>query len=146
MSKPLLTISAALFIAISTNAIAKDGIANPVVGARMDAMDIIGANMKIIGGMAQGKVTFDAAAAQAAIDAIATQAGDLPALFKADETDPKSKASPTIWANWDDFTKKAAALQTVAEGVDTSSAAGLGQAMSGLGGSCQACHMSYRIK
>lgn len=146
MSKTILTISTALFIAITTSAVSKDGVANPVVSARMDAMDIIGQNMKIIGEMAQGRVTFDTATAQAAIDAIATQAGDIPALYKADETDPKSKSNPTIWANWDDFTKKSAALQTVAEGADTSSAAGLGQAMSGLGGSCQACHMSYRIK
>ncbi|MGR3659753.1 MAG: c-type cytochrome [Paracoccaceae bacterium] len=146
MSKKILTISTALALMISTQISAYEGVDNAVAGARMDAMKIIGDNMKTIGGMAQGKVTFDAAAAQAAIDAIAGQADKLPTLFKANETDPKSKASETIWANWDDFTIKAAALKTAVEATDTTSAAGLGQAMRGIGGSCQSCHMSYRLK
>lgn len=146
MSKRILTIAAIVAVTISSQTVARDGVANAAVGARMDAMATIGQNMKTIGGMAQGQVTFDAAAAQAALDAIAKQAGMLPALFEAHETDPKSKASDAIWNNWDDFTTKAAALKTVVEATDTSSAAGLGQAMRGIGGSCQSCHMSYRIK
>lgn len=146
MSKKILTISTAVVLAIATQISAHDGVTNAAVGARMDAMETIGQNMKIIGGMAQGKVTFDAAAAQAAVDAIAAEADQLPVLFEANETDPKSKANETIWTNWDDFTMKSAELKTAVEATDTTSAAGLGQAMRGIGGSCQSCHMSYRLK
>lgn len=146
MSKTTWMISTALAIAVSTAVIAHDGVTNSAAGARMDGMAVIAQNMKTIGGMAQGQIAFDTNAAQAAIDAIASQAANVPALFKADETDPKSKASATIWTNWGDFTQKAAALKTTADGVDVSSAASLGQAMGGLGGSCKSCHKSYRIK
>lgn len=146
MSKSIWTISATLAIALSTSATARDGVANGAVGARMDAMEIIAQNLKTVGGMAQGQVTFDADKAQVAIDAIAKQAANVPALFKAEEKDPKSKASDAIWTSWDDFAAKAGTLQTAAEGADASSVAGLGQALGGIGGSCRSCHMSYRIK
>lgn len=146
MSKNIWIFTIALSLGVSTGVVAHDGVSNATVAARMHAMASIGENMKTIGGMAQGKITFDAAAAQTAIDAIAAEAEMLPALFEAHESDPKSKASETIWSNLDDFSVKSAALKTAAEATNTSSAEELGKAMGGIGGSCKSCHKSYRIK
>jgi len=81
MSKTIWTISTVLAIALSSSATAHDGVANDAVGARMYAMEIIAQNLKIVGGMAQGQVTFDADKAQAAIGAISEQADNVPALL-----------------------------------------------------------------
>ena len=145
MSRTIWTISAALAVAISTTAIAHDGVKNPAVIERMKAMEAIAQNLKTVGGMAQGQVTFDADQAQAAINEIAKQAANVTVLFKAEERDPKSKATDSIWTNWDDFAAKAEVLTAAAENADASSVAGLGQALGGIGGSCRSCHMSYRV-
>lgn len=136
---------AALAATLAFGASAHADVENPAVKARMAAMKTIGGSMKTLGGMAKGAVAFDAAKAQAAVDAIAEQAELIPALFEANETDPKSEAAPAIWTNYDDFLKKTDMLKTAAS-VTLASQADLGPAMGGLGGSCKACHTDYRIK
>ncbi len=119
---------------------------DPDVRARQEAMGLVGSNMKTIGGMAQGKVDFDAAAAQAAFATIAEKAAMVPALFEAQSnTDPEAEAKDAIWENWDDFVAKAGELQAAAEagaGVDSPEA--LAAAMGPLAGTCKACHSVYK--
>lgn len=122
------------------------GVQNPAVMARMDGMSEIGAAMKVIGEMAKGARDFDAGAAQRAAKAIAAQSKATPDLFRAPEDDPKSEARPVIWENFDDFTKLAITLETVANEVAQSITAegDLPEALQRLGDACKACHKTYR--
>jgi len=112
--------------------------------AREKLMKSIGGAMQTVGGMAQGKVAFDAEAAQAALDQMEEDAAMIPAVFESDEMSDDSRATPAIWENWDDFVAKAEALQMAAADADASSAETLGASMRALGGACQACHQDYR--
>lgn len=136
---------AVALIAAAGVALAKDGVQNPVVKARMDAMATIGANTKVLGDMAGGKVPFDAAQAAEAAAAINATALTVPGLFEPQEIDPVSEAKPEIWANWADFVAKADALAQAAAALDGSSLDGVKAGMGGIGGACKACHSAYRI-
>lgn len=119
---------------------------NPVIQKRQETMQLIGANMKILAPMAQGKTAFDTTAAQAAFAKIAEKATAVPNVFETEADDPESKAKPEIWLAWEDFTSKAAALKAAAEagtGVDTPEA--LGAAVGKLGAACKACHSVYKM-
>lgn len=142
-----LAVAAAAGALITTAAIAvPEGVQNPAVKARMEAMDRIAANMKTLGGMAKGVIAFNADAANAALDAIAAEAAKVPALFEAEETDPKSAAKAEIWFMFDDFTAKAHALEKVASTTRVTDKASLGQAMGKVGQACKACHMDYKAQ
>ncbi|WP_172297494.1 cytochrome c [Pseudoruegeria sp. HB172150] len=133
----------ATLILAATAAIAAE---NPAVVARQDAMKTIGMSTKVLGDMAKGETAFDAAAAQAAATAMAEQAAMVPALFEPEEDDPDSEAKPEIWANWDDFTAKAADLEAAAASAAGSitTAEDIGAAMQAIGPTCMACHRTYR--
>ena len=130
---------------VGTVAIAKEGVKDPIVKARQDLMATQGMNMKVLGGMAGGKVPFDAAAAEAAKAAIVATSAEIGAKFKPQATDPVTEAKPEIWTNWADFEAKAMALNAAATALDTSSLEGVQAGMEGLGGACGACHKAYRI-
>ena len=127
-------------------ALAHQGVQNPAVMARMEAMKIVGDNTKILGTMANGERAFDAATARAAAAEIAVQAGRTPDLFEAFETDPKSEALPAIWQSFGDFTDKAMAMQTAAEVAASgiTSPDTLQAALRQIGATCKACHQAYR--
>jgi len=139
----------ALAVALSTGAaLAHSGVQNAAVKARMDAMSEIGAKMKTLGSMAKGATAFDLPVARAAVAAIADHASKTSELFRAEETDPKSEAKPSIWTNFDDFTVKAKKLETVAKELSQTLATAdeLGPAMGALGATCKSCHSAYREK
>ena len=127
-------------------AVAKDGVTNPVVKARMETMDTIRVNTGILGNMASGKTAFDPAAATAAKTALAAAAAQIVAKFEANEDDPVSEAAPAIWQDFAGFTAKAEALVTAAEAMDVASLEGVKAGMGAVGGSCKACHEAYRAK
>lgn len=131
---------------VATVAIAKEGVKDPIVKARQDLMATQGMNMKVLGGMAGGKVPFDAAAAEAAKAIIVATSAEIGAKFKPQATDPVTEAKPEIWTNWADFEAKAMALNAAATALDTSTLEGVQAGMEGLGGACGACHKVYRIK
>lgn len=126
-------------------AMAKEGVQDPTVKARMDLMGTIGMNTKVLGDMAGGKAEFDAAAAQAAKDALVAASAEIAAKFEPQATDPVAEAKPEIWTNWDDFVKKATALNTAATALDPSSLDTVKAGMGAIGGSCKDCHTSYRM-
>ena len=105
---------APLSLIIATTAFAHEDVKNPTVKARMMAMSNIGGQMKTLGGMAKGAVAFDLEQAKAALAEIEKTAKTVPALFKDNETDPKSEALPAIWSNYADFTVKSDALTSAA--------------------------------
>ena len=139
-------LSVLIVVLSATIAAAHSGVQNKAVKARMDAMGDIAAEMKTLGLMANGAVGFDADVARDAAADIAHHAARTPALFKAEEDDPRSEAKPDIWSDFADFTAKSDALETVAFGLSTSimTLDDLKPAMAALGATCKACHSAYR--
>lgn len=130
---------------VATTSFAVGYAQNPDVQKRQEAMGIIGANMKSLTQMMKGEKDFSAEAAQAAVDAIAAKAAEVPALFETKASDPESDAADKIWDNFDDFTAKAKALETAAAGITISSMEDIGGAMGAMGGACKACHTDYKL-
>ncbi|WP_374395447.1 cytochrome c [Tabrizicola sp.] len=119
---------------------------DPNAIARGELMTTIGKNIGIIGDMAGGKTAFDAAAAEGAKAALVEATGKIEATFKDQgAADPASEAKPEIWANWDDFLKKAKAAGDAAGALDVASVDTLKAGMGALGGACKDCHTTYRI-
>ena len=119
---------------------------DPNAIARGELMTTIGKNIGIIGDMAGGKTAFDAAAAEGAKAALVEATGKIEATFKDQgAADPASEAKPEIWANWDDFLKKAKAAGDAAGALDVASVDTLKAGMGALGGACKDCHTAYRI-
>ena len=137
-------LGATLTIASATDA--HSDASNPAVKARMEAMKVIGAQTKVLGDMAKGATAFDAAAAQAAAATMAAEAAKIPALFEPQEDDPESEAKPIIWDQWDDFAAKAMDLENAATAAQASltDAGAVGPALGQIGGTCKACHSTYR--
>lgn len=125
-------------------AVAHQG-ATGVVKARMDGMGTVQSSMKVVGGMARGRIEFDADAAQAALADMAEAARQIPELFEEQDLSAPSESLPAIWENWDDFIAKADALAVAAD-VTVADLDALRAAMGPIGNSCSACHQDYRQK
>lgn len=127
-------------------AVAHQGVTNPTVKARMDAMSTIGKHTKTLGLMVKGASDFDAETARQAAEEIAVHAARAPELFEEEVITPKSEALPEIWDNYEDFTGIADELKDVAakaaETIDTPD--DLRVALGEIGGACKSCHQSYR--
>ncbi|WP_029375464.1 c-type cytochrome [Oceanicola sp. S124] len=119
---------------------------NPAVKERIALMGEIRGNFAVIGGMAQGRVDFDAAKAEEAQAALAAAAAMIPEKFEPQETDPESEASPAIWEDWDQFTAIAAQLEQAALALDVSSLDGIKAGFGSVGGNCGACHKAFRVE
>lgn len=127
----------------ATVAVAADA-TDPGVKARQELMDVIGMNMKTLGDMAGGKSAFDAAAADAAKVAIIAAAVEIPNVFGPKAEDPKSKAKPEIWTEFEDFKKDAKELEEAAAGLDVASVDTLKATMGNVGAVCKDCHTEFR--
>lgn len=124
---------------------AHQGVKNPVVKARMDLMTEIQKDTRLLGDMAKGKAAFDAQRAAAARAALIAAAARIAPAFEPAATSPKSEAAPEIWTDWDDFTDRAARMETAAKALDPGSLDGLRGTLPALGRSCGGCHDAYRI-
>ncbi len=117
----------------------------PEAMARAKLMDDVRSNMGVLGGMAEGKVAFDPAAAAAARDALMADADKISEAFAVQGADdPASEAKPEVWTDWDAFLVKAGDLKSAAEAVDTASLDTVKAGVGGLAGACKACHQTYR--
>ena len=119
---------------------------DPDVIARKDLMKTIGGAAKTLGGMASGEVAHDAAAAEAAKQAMIAAAAEIEAKFTNNAADPASEAKPEVWTNWNDFLAKGKALGDAAGALDVASAESIGAGMGAIGGACKACHSDYRVQ
>ena len=135
----------AALVLIAGTAVAKDGVQDPTVKARMALMSTIGMNTKVLGDMATDRTAFDATAAAAAKTALMAASADIAAKFEPQATDPVSEAKPEIWTNWDDYVAKATALNAAATAIDASSLETIKAGMGAIGGSCRDCHSTYRM-
>ncbi len=146
---PSKTILAAAFgAAFAVPALAEE---NPAIGHRQAQFQLYAHNLAVLGGMAQGKIDYDAAMAQTAADNLFhitrhDQGRMWPEGTSTADTDA-TRALPAIWDNLDDFTAKFADLQDASvalrdvagDGLDT-----MRPAVGALGDACGACHEDYR--
>mgnify|MGYP006164400557 CR=1 FL=1 len=119
---------------------------DPLVIAQKDLMKSFGGAAKTLGGMASGEVAHDAAAAEAAKQAMIAAAAEIEAKFTNNAADPASEAKPEVWTNWNDFLAKGKALGDAAGALDVASAESIGAGMGAIGGTCKACHTDYRVQ
>lgn len=119
--------------------------------ARQGQFRIMAINLGILGGMAQGKMEYDAEAAQAAADTIVAVSTIQQAPMWPEGSDDMAidgtRAQPTIWEENDDFLAKWADLGTAAQAIQAAASGGvegLGPAMGQVGGACKACHDTHR--
>lgn len=146
--KRIQTIAATAALAIlTTGVVAQAESDNPDIQARQHTMETIGQTFKPVADMAKGKIDFDAATVQDALNKISDLAATVPSKFETEVVDPESDASEKIWTNWDDFVSKAEALQKAA-----SDAAGmvsgpndLNAVMGSVGAACGSCHKAYKL-
>ena len=129
-----------------------DPAAQKAIDARQAQMTLYAFNLGTLGGMAQDKIPYDAAAAGAAAANLAALAALDQTGYWVEGTDAAtvedSKAKAEIWTDMADFDAKMAALAdttaALAEvaGTDLDS---LKAAFGAVGGACGDCHKAYRV-
>lgn len=139
----VLGVSLAAMLATASAGVVEDRVAN-FKSARDDLRGIFRTHLK----------EKDFAAIEAAAMRLAAWGERIPAHFPPDST--SDGARPEIWDNFEDFSARAARFKDAAEalaeiartGGDTPSLrkAALRQAAQKVGGTCKACHDTYRIK
>lgn len=141
-----LVLSAALLS--STAALAQFQKPEDAVKYRQSALFVMGQHFSRIGAMANGRVPFDAKAAQDNA-AVVMAMSKLPwAGFTPNTENIKSKAKPELWMEMDKV--KAAADKTMMAAVALDAAAKTGnldaikKAFGETAASCKACHDAYR--
>jgi cytochrome c556 len=142
--------SIALLAALAGAAYAHSG-ASGAVKQRMDAMEAIARDMKLVGRMMQGQDDFDAAAAAEAAGRLAERAGHIPMRFTESTIEAPSEARPAIWTNWEEFEAIAADMEESAEALAVAASAAAGPAdiaepFRAVAGTCKACHETFRLE
>ncbi len=121
------------------------------VEARQAYFKALGGSMKAFAGFAK---SFDAEAAKAEVVKFeATLATDTAPLFAPGTSDAdfpgKSRAKANIWESMDDFGAKGKAMHEAGAELIVAANAGdeaaFGAAVGKLGGTCKACHDTYRV-
>ncbi|MFV0644392.1 MAG: c-type cytochrome [Sphingomonadaceae bacterium] len=116
---------------------------------RHDWFEELGDNFKILNRQSKSDAP-DMAAVQQASAIVATKSAELPGLF-APGTGPeagKTEAKANIWQDKDDYMSKAQDFNNAANALNTvamaGDAAGFKEAFKNTGGTCKACHDTYR--
>jgi cytochrome c556 len=119
------------------------------VKTRENLMKQNGKHAKDVVQMIRGQQPFDAKKVEAAFAPWADTAKQLPGLFpKGSEKGGDNRASPKIWQDKKGFDQKVADFAKVVadnRGNAVASLAGLKQAVSAVGKSCDSCHDEYRL-
>ena len=136
-----------LFAGIATYAGAHEG-ATGVVKERMDLMKRQQRDMKLIGEMAKGKTAFDAAKAAEAARDIGVTSAKIPDLFPEGSDGHPSEALPSVWQEWDRFTKNAEELKRAAGALEQALTRGQDwkAALQTVTDGCKSCHQDFRAK
>ncbi|MCB1397388.1 MAG: cytochrome c [Rhodobacteraceae bacterium] len=149
MFRRLALAAAVAAVALPTLASAEE--VDPNVHARQALMDLYAYNLGVIGGMAQGRMAYDADLAASAATSLYHLARSGSARMWAEGTDNMSmdgtRALPAIWDNMPDFAARAGALRDATEAMMNAAGtdlAALQAAMGPLGAACGGCHQTYR--
>lgn len=156
MKKPFAIQAVATFaltataITFSVPAIAQFQKPEDAVKYRQSALTVMGTHFGRIGAMVNGRAPFDAKSAQDSAHIVATLSSLPWAGFAANTESLKSRAKPEIWKEQAKF--KDASDKLVAETAKLEVAAKTGNldtikaAFGAVGGSCKACHDSFRAE
>lgn len=124
---------------------------NPAIEQRQGQFKLFAHNFAVLGGMAQGRMDYDAAMAQTAADNLFHLTRHDQGRLWPEGTDSftvdGTRAMPGIWENLDDFIAKFTNLQDAVEAMQSEAGDGLDAmraAVGRVGGACQACHQEYR--
>ena len=117
---------------------------------RQAAFTLMGAHFGRIAAMAQGKVPFDAKAAQANAEVLSVVVM-LPYTAFGEGTDlGNTKAKPEIWKEMPKFKEAAETMQNAVAKLNAATKTGnldaIKVAVGDVGKSCKACHDNYREK
>lgn len=140
-------------------ALAAAALSVTIAGAAADPLEQRKANMKergeimrILGPIAQGRADFDAATVNDALAKLETNAeagADTEALWPEGSDTGDTKASPAIWANFDDYkdrNEKYTEAVAAAVAAAPQDLAAFQAAFGPVGASCGSCHENYRNK
>ncbi len=145
-----LSVAALALAAITTALPAAAQFAKPedAVKYRKAAFTVMATHFGRVGAMVQGKVPFDAAAAQANIE-IATMMSKLPFTAFGPGTDVgETRAKPIIWSDNAKFVAAATKMQDEMAKLNVAAKTGnldqIKAAFGPVGQSCKACHDDFR--
>ncbi len=150
-SRILFLIIALIAGGIPTTAWAHKG-ATGIVKERMDDMEVLAAEMKVLGQMASGRMKYDADRVKDAARKIGSHAVALPAKFPDGSDGHPSQSTPEVWSRRAEFDRLfkelagyAAALEQAAAG-GASSRAAADRIIGDISRNCGACHKVYRMR
>jgi len=143
--KQLFLAALALFVGAASTVLAdkeKDLPPGPIRD-RHELMEKIGDDAETIGNaLKSGKHDPIAKAAED----IHASSGKILPLFPKGSTDPKSRAKPEIWDNWDKFEKLSKELEQKSADLAAAAKSGgdVGAAAKAMFGNCKSCHDDFR--
>lgn len=147
-----LSILTAAGIAVASLVLAQDNDpAAAAVNARQAHMQLYAANLGVLGGMAQGRMEYDADAAQAAADNLAALASMSQRFYWMPGSHvgavEGTRALEAIWTEGSTIGDEAAAFVDAATAMQEAAGGGLESLQAALrpvGASCGSCHEAYR--
>jgi cytochrome c556 len=150
MSKPMFAVAALAGLLTALPAAAQFTRPEDAIKYRRSVFTIMNTHIGRIGAMVNGRVPFDAKAAETHAE-IATMMSKLPYVAFVEGTDKgETRAKPEIWNEMDKFRAKASAMQDEMAKLDTTAKAGNLDALKAQFGkvvqACDACHDNYRRK
>lgn len=145
-----ITTIVALLLSISTSSWA-DERSEKAIEARQGLLLVMAQYFGPIVGMAKGEIPFDAAVIEKNAGNVAVLAPMLADVFRHDTSASglETEAKANIWANYDDFSAKAATAAERAEALAmaaTQDRRATMKAVGALGAACKNCHDNYRQK
>ena len=139
---------AGVVLGAASVALAHSG-ATGIVKERMEAMKEIGTEMKIIGGMFQGKVEFNAGRLEQAAGVISDHAAKIEKLFPQGSDHKPTRAMLEVWKDKTGFDLLAKELVKAAQDLavkakEAKSAGDVKMEIIAVGANCKACHKKFR--
>ncbi|WP_444454708.1 c-type cytochrome [Rhodobacter capsulatus] len=125
---------------------ATETINNPEVRARVELMQGLKAQMKLLGETAAGAQPFDADKVSAAIAALQQGADAVAPAFRPKADDPASQALPEIWASPAEFRQKTAKLVKTVAALDGSDQGALAGTLDPVLAACKDCHGRFKMQ
>lgn len=146
-----IAISAVAVAIASTAVIAQNGDFSGAIKARKAQMYLYQHNLAILGGMAQGKIEYDADAASSAASNLASLVNLNQSTYWPAGSDSASvegtRALPAIWEDFPGVMEESNKLIEAAAAMETAAGGGLESlqgAIGPVGGACGSCHKAYR--
>lgn len=120
--------------------------AQGVVKQRMKAMTKLERALRPVRDMAHGKRAYDATTVARHAHLLQQVAVHIPGQFPEGSLQGPSEASPAIWTNFADFSRRADELRAAAAALKTAAPETLPTAYRRVMRTCKGCHEKYRIE